>query len=452
MISDRAIQHYIVGYVLSNPSMSLYEAARSICRHLKASFVPGEVVFIKPSNLEARVLRGARGVFWLEVYEDEECYLEEVVFDRIERDLDIKLKHIIEFLDRATKVSPSGRVFKEDVFGDESCCMELFVDAQESMCSSVMSLPGQSSEHYLKENTHMYRGEKRKYENVNTLLLYMRCPKMSVGGIENMPLLMEVFSFFAVFGRCLDIDVSLEELVVALLDRKYSSKTAFEIHKGLLCIIKKELARLCTYEAYLFFSAAAEACIDTDSSEYDTISFVCNRNWRRVRMTERNWKKVLQMLFAYICSELKIYKIACFESFFDRSCKDTDVRMKVLKFLIECACATSKLRRIVNSRIRHGRRTENRYRDSSEESVLKCNSDLNYIETKCDIECVDGVNFIFVENNVFFVRLGHVFRMHRCHIKDIARMLAPKTRSHRRLVRILTAYIDMMEKRLCDII
>lgn len=451
MISDRAIQCYIVGYMLLNSSMSLYEAARNICRHLKLNFIPGEIVFLRPSNLEARVLRGERGIFCLEVYEEERCFLEEATFYNIERDFVIKVKHIIQFLDMSTKVSPDGRVFKEGVFEDKSCSMELFVDYKESLRSSIMSLSGHSSEHYLKVNTRMYKGKKRKYEDVNTLLLYMGCPKISVRGIENMPLLLEVFSFFAMFGRCLEIDVSFEELVAALLDRNYSSMTAFQIHKGILCIIKKELGKLCRYEARLFLSSAADTCIDMEISEYDTIILNCDRSWRKVKMTLSNWKKVLQMFFAYIYTELKIYKVVCFEHFFDMSYKDTDIRMKVLKFLIECVCGTSKLRRIINSRIRGDWKIEAQDRNLTEESTFGYGADLNYIGIKCDIGCVDGINFIFVENRVFFVRSGHVFQMHQCHIRDVVQFLAPKTRSHRKLIETLTAYIAIMERRLCDI-
>lgn len=407
---------------------------------------------MKPSNLEARVLRGTNGIFWLEVYEEDGYFLEKTTFDKIERDFVVKVKHIIQLLDMYTKVSPSGRVFKEDVFDGKICNMELFVDARDSLCSYVMSLSEQSAEHYLKENAHTRRRKERRSQDVNTLLLQMRCPKISVKGIRNVPLLMEIFSFFAMFGRHLDICVSFEDLVVALLDRKYSSETAFQIHEKLLCLIKKGTARLCRYEVCLFFMAAADACIGTYNSEYDPLSLTYSSNWRRVKMTMRNWRKVLKMFFAYVCNELKVHKVAYFESFFDRSCKDIDIRMQVIKFLIECACTTSKLRRIVNSRIQGNWKTEAQDRYSLEESTLGYDASLYYIGAKCDIGCVDGVSFIFVENSVFFVRLGHVFQMRRCHIKEIVRSLAPRTHSHRKLIETLTAYIAVMEKRLCDII
>lgn len=451
MVSDFAVKRFIVQHLLCNPRLSLCEAIKSAHRHLQYNFVLGEVALLNVSGFEAEIVELENGRYTIRVYTENGSCTKTVFFDEIRRRRDIKVKHVINFVDSVTKVSPQGRVFAQNALGSITETIPHRKDRRSFLLRTMMTT--RSLEHYCDEKEDLrIHTTARRYSDLCTVIQHLGCEEVFVKRIDYMPLFAEVYVFLANFGSDLGLDLTFEEFALMLQDKKYSSDLALDVHARLLGAVKGKIRGMSTQETTRFFADAADICIEASNAT----GIPHHDKWRRRQVTIKNWKDVLMAFFAHICNNLNVPKVAYFENAFHSS-SGTTKKLTALKFLIECVCSTVRLERLAKKRTKASNLPLPRFIHTAQDVVEKTRrvvkryaEEAARMEEKSDIAYVDGMNFFCIGGNILFVRHNRLFRMDLHHVKVLLHSLRKRIGKYSVLTGFMKKYVEVCEKRLCD--
>ena len=447
MIKDCAIRRYICAHFLLNGHLSLYENIRAVREHLLLHFVVGEMVVLKRSRLYGVVTAARNHWYRLDVYLGEEALATTALSDELEHKSMIDEESIIEYIDSITKVSPTGRMFKNGIFEDGAFA-EFHRDAKIPF-SRIVAFSGQSLERYYRNRTAVHKPRKKRCQNTGTLLKHLRCHKVAMADIQYPLLVAEIFAFFSNFEDALSSRIHFQEFILILEKSGYYSDAAFEMHKFLLQFVRKECKRLSVCEQKKLFCSVAEICIG--SGHGSSASFRPDRrDWKNRRITAKSWKSVLRTLFSNVSNRLGVTDVVCLAPFFHKCEQRVEYRLKVLKFLMECVYTARSFRKLVRARIKACKGNSIPVDNSG--FVDSASQRLKYLTRKCDISYVDGTNFIFLGQDIFYVNGGGIFRMEACHMAEFLRSASKEGEGMRSLRRTMRAYLAAHKIRLVDIL
>lgn len=120
MIESSVIRKFIIAYFVENVSKSLFEISGNIHAYLKSHFVPHEIVLVKSKGVRAKIQSTSNGRYVARTCHEGECETYEVLGEDIVRGEQVSKNNILRFLESVTKISPFGRILRENVLKEIS--------------------------------------------------------------------------------------------------------------------------------------------------------------------------------------------------------------------------------------------------------------------------------------------------------------------------------------------
>lgn len=447
MIYESVLGYFIIRYLLTNPNKSLFEIINDIFSYLSVNFILEESVISKKHKKEALVVGRMDGLYKIKLDACGKSFVEEVFFDNIRRLRPVKKRDIIRFVDIVTKVSPKGRVFKYDMFDfDRSIFKEAW--SRKNCVSNMIASCNQSLEHYSGDRKLLFPKELRICKNfsLHAILPYISCPEVENKFSSSMSLVLDVVCFLKTFRKHLNVDFSVEEFMLSISSRKYNSEFVFRVHKELLQAIKVEVKKMPANEVKGFFDNAIEVSgYKTDRRPGSEKYFECLNQWIKRYITRKNWKSVVEQLFSCVFSGKKTHLSEIFSGSLAKSDAFVDRRLEALKLLITCISSVKKFskpphRVSLKSGVGNSS-TQESFLRWMELHIQKGRRYVIRMTQACELGIFDGLRFVFLEDNIFFLVRNTLFKMHRCHIKCFLQFIESRKKEYSGLVKFMRAYV-----------
>eukprot|EP00866_Antonospora_locustae_P000918 jgi/Antlo1/918/2434 len=270
---------------------------------------------------------------------------------------------------------------------------------------------------------------KDSFTSLGDVIDSLNCVTVEIKGIRDMETFIEVCLLFSYFRKYFNIELSKEDFAEALLDRNYTSEIAFRLHKALLDTLSRELRAVGREQFKQFVECAIDVCVPEDGV-FDSKPLQEKYDWCDTGINEHNWKDVMRSFCSQIYHVYGLHSIVFYKEFTTGIADDIVAdRLGLLKFLIECIYCTDTFRQVVDTRVEKIHQNDRNRHDTvskrkkarggiSDSESLESAADEGVSSSKkgtvfagqmmigkryrADIANIDGMQFVFFEENVCF--------------------------------------------------